>query len=320
MLRKSAVLSLMACALLLAPHAGAQEYPEKAIRFVVPFAPGATDAAARAIARPMMAQLGKPIVVETRPGADGGIGGQYVAKAAPDGYTLLYTTASSILRGHLIAETLVDPMAFTPVGRVMGSVNVLVVPASFPVNSVADLIAYTKANPGKVSTGGLGGGSADFAAILLQMLSGVEFLHVPYKGNTQAIGDLLAGRLNFMFVGVGHAMSNIKAGKLRALGVTDNQRFFLLPDVPSMAETGLKGFDIPPIWHGIVAPLGTGAPVVDKLSQSLRNALNDADVVKMINGQGYAPRFSTPQELGAQMRAENEFWGKLVKAAGIQKR
>lgn len=314
------VLSLLVCAALLAPIASAQEYPDRPIRMIVPFPPGATDAAARAVSRPMAASLGKPIIIETKPGADGGIGGQYVAKAAPDGYTLLYTTASNILRGHLIAEMLVDPMAFAPVGRVMGSVNVLVVPASFPVSSVAELIAYTRANPGKVATGGLGGGSADFAAILLQMLSGVEFLQVPYKGNTQAIGDLLAGRLNFMFVGVGHAVSNIKAGKLRALGVTDSQRFFLLPDVPTMAETGLKGFDIPPIWHGIVAPLDTGRPAIDKLSSALRTALNDPEVVKVINGQGYAPRFSTPQELGAQMRAENEFWAKLVKAAGIQKK
>ncbi len=320
MLKKAAVLSLLACATLLAPIASAQEYPDRPIRMIVPFPPGATDAAARAIARPMSVPLGKPIIIETKPGADGGIGGQYVAKAAPDGYTLLYTTASNILRGHLISEMLYDPLGFTPVGRVMGSVNVLVVPASFPVSSVAELIAYTKANPGKVTTGGLGGGSADFAAILLQLVSGVEFLQVPYKGNTQAIGDLLAGRLNFMFVGVGHAVSNIKAGKLRALGVTDSQRFFLMPDVPTMAETGLKGFGIPPIWHGIVAPLGTPGAAVDKLSTALRGALTDGEVVKVINGQGYAPRFSTPQELGAQMRAESDFWAKLVKDAKIEKK
>ena len=317
---KAALLSLLVCANWLAPSASAQEYPDRPIRLIVAFAPGATDAAARVIVKPMSVQLGKPIVVENKPGADGGIGGDFVAKSAPDGYTLLYSTASNILRAHLIENMIYDPLAFTPVGRAIGSVNILVVSAANPAKSVLELVAYAKANPGKVSNGGVGGGSAALAGMFLQVVAGVEFLHVPYKGNTQAMADLLAGRLTFMFAGVGHVMSNIKAGKLRALGVTDSQRFFLLPDVPALAESGLKGFDIPPIWHGIVGPLNMTRPVVDKLSQSLRNALTDADVVKVINGQGYAPRFSTPQEMGAQMRAENDTWAQIVKAAKIEKK
>ena len=318
MLQKTAVLSLLVCTIWLAPHARSQEYPDRPIRVIVSYSPGATDAAARTVAKPMSMLLGKPVVVENKPGAEGAIGGEYVLKAAPDGYTLLYTTSSNMLRPHL-AEMSYDPFAFTPIGRAVGTANILVIPAGHPAKTATELVAFAKANPGKVSYGSVGGGSAQLSGTFLELVAGVPFQHVPYKGTTQAMADLLAGRLTFMFSGVGHVLSNVKAGKLRVLGVADNVRHFQLPDIPTMAEAGLKDFDLPTIWHAFVGPLNTSRPVVDKLSQALRTSLAEPDVIKAINSQGYETRFSTPEELRAQMRGDFNIWGKIVKAANIQK-
>jgi len=319
MLQKTPLLTLLLFALLIAPHARSQGYPERPIRVIVAYAPGATDAAARVVTKPMSVLLGQPMVIENRPGAEAGIGSAFVAKSVPDGYTLLYTPSSSVLRPHLTVEMLYDPLALTAIGRAVGTVNILVIPAGHPAKTVADLIAYAKANPGKVTFGGVGAGSAQLAGMFLQRLADVEFTHVPYKGTTPAMTDLLAGRLTFIFSGVGHVLTNIRAGKLRVLGVTGDERHFQLPDIPTMAEAGFKNFDLPPIWHALVGPLKLPRPVVNRLSDVLRTSLADPEAIKAINALGYEPIFSTPEQMQAQMRSEYESWGRIVKAAGITK-
>ena len=319
MLQKISLTALLLSSLVLTPHARSQGYPERPIRVIVSYAPGATDAAARAVTKPMSVILGQAMVIENKPGAEGGIGGSYVVKASSDGYTLLYQPSSSMLRPHLSADMIYDPFAFTAVGRAVGTVNILVIHAGHPAKSVSELVSYAKANPGKVSYGSVGGGSAQLAGAFLEKIAGVEMLHVPYKGTTPAMVDLLAGRLTFIFSGVGHVLSNIRTGKLRVLGVTGDERHFQLPDIPTMAEAGLKDFDIPPIWHALLAPLKTPRPVVDKLSQTLRAALAEPEAIKAINALGYEPIFSTPAQMQAQMRTDYDNWGRIVKGANIPK-
>ena len=317
--QKTPLLTSLLFFLLLVPHARSQGYPDRPIRVIVAYAPGATDAAARAVTKPMSVLLGQPMVIENKPGAEAGIGSSFVAKSVPDGYTLLYTPSSSVLRPHLSLEMLYDPLALTAIGRAVGTVNILVINAGHPARTVSELVSYAKANPGKVTYGSVGGGSAQLAGQFLERLAGVEFTHVPYKGTTPSMVDLLGGRLTFIFSGVGHVLFNVKTGKLRVLGVTGDERHFQLPDVPTMAEAGYKDFDLPPIWHALVGPLNLPRPLVNRLSQALRASLADPEAIKAINALGYESIFSTPEQMQAQMRSEYDIWGKIVKAANISK-
>ena len=319
MLQKTPLLTLLVVALAFAPCVRSQGYPDKPIRVIVAYAPGATDAAARAVTRPMAMLLGQAMVIENKPGAEAAIGSSFVAKSAPDGYTILYTPSSSMLRPHLSAETLYDPLAMTAIGRAVGTVNILVISAGHPAKTVSELISYAKAHPGEVTFGSVGGGSAQLGGEFLSKLAGVEFLHVPYKGTSPAMLDLMAGRLTFIFSGVGHVLSNVKNGKLRVLSVTGEERHFQLPDIPTMTEAGIRNFDLPPIWHAFVGPLKLQPAVVSRLNQALRTSLADPDAIKAINALGYEPIYSTPEQLQAQMRSDYDNWAKIVKAAGISK-
>ena len=319
MLQKTPLLTLLLFALLFAPHARSQAYPDRPIRVIVAYAPGATDAAARVVTKPMSVLLGQPMVIENKPGAEAGIGSSFVAKSVPDGYTLLYTPSSSILRPYLSAEMLYDPLALTAIGRAVGTVNILVISAVHPARTVSELVAYAKANPGKVTYGSVGGGSAQLAGMFLEKLAGAEFTHVPYKGTTPSMVDLIAGRLTFIFSGVGHVLPNIRAGKLRVLGVTGEERHFQLPDIPTMTEAGVRNFDLPPIWHALVGPLKLPRPVVNRLNDALRTSLADPEAIKAINALGYEPIYSTPEQMQAQMLSDHDNWGKIVKAANITK-
>ena len=299
--------------------AAAQGYPTKPIHLIVPFPPGATDTAARTVAKPMSEALGKPWVVENKPGAESAIGARFVAKAAPDGYTLMYSSGSNhVLRPHLYNNLGFDPFGFTPLGRTVGTVNVLAVGAAMPVRTVKELLAWGKTNSDTASYGS-SGGSALLAGELLKYVSGVQFTAVPYKGAAPALLDLMGQRIAFMFAGTGQVLTLANAGKVRVLAVIDDRRYPKYPDVPTMAEAGLKEFDLPNIWHGLFGPAKMQAPVVALLSKTLQAALVDPEVIKTINAAGYDPMPSSAEELQALMKKEYETWGRIVKATKIEK-
>ena len=302
-------------------EAGAQQYPEKPIRVIVGYPAGATDTAARTIARPLQTLLGVPIVVENKPGAAGILGAEFMSKAAPDGYNLLYTVdGTHTLNPHLYKSIPYEPLAFTPISKAVNTVNVLVVTTSLPVKNVAELFAYAKANPGKASYGSAGIGTSNhLAGELLQSVWNVPLVHVPYKGSTQALNDILGGQLPFMFAGVGQMLPFYQAGKVRVIGIADTVRHPKLPDVPTMQEAGLKGFDLPAIYHAFVGPAKMPPAHVTRLNQAVRTALTMPDTTSQLNNQGYDVTPTTPEELGALMKRNLEIWGRIVSGAKIEK-
>jgi len=304
-----------------APHASAQEYPSKLIRVVVAYPAGATDTAARTVTRQMAILLGKQVIVDNKPGAGSAIGAEYVQRAAPDGYTLFWTTDSThTLNPHIYKALAYEPLGYAPIAKTVSTVNVLAVNAGLPVNSVSELLALAKSDPTKASYGSAGVGiSNHLAGELLQHVSGVRLIHVPYKGSGPALTDLLGGRIGFMFAGMGHVLPHARAGKVRIIGVVDTVRHHYLPDVPTMEEAGLKGFDLPGIYHAVLAPLNTPQPVVAKLNQTIRASLADKEITAQLNRQGYDVTPSSPEELGALMRRNFEIWGSIVNTAKIEK-
>ena len=301
--------------------ASAQQYPDKPIRFIVGYTAGATDTAARTLQRPMQTLLGATIIVENKPGAGGALGAEFVSKAAPDGYTLLYTVdATHSLNPHLYKSLPYEPLAFTPISKAVGTVNVLVVSTQLPIKNVAELIAWARANPGKASYGSAGLGSSNhLAGELLQFVTGVPMVHVPYKGSTPALTDLMGGQLPFLFAGVGQMLPFMTAGKVRVIGVADTVRHPRLPDVPTMEEAGMKGFDLPGIYHALVGPLKLSPAHVTRLNQAARAGLTDPETTSALNKQGYDVTPTTPEELGALMRKNFDIWGRIVRNAKIEK-
>lgn len=318
---KAWTLSLLVSALITAPHAGAQDYPSKLIRVVVAYPAGATDTAARTVTRPMAALLNQQVIVENKPGAGSAIGAQYVQKAAPDGYTLFWTTDSThALNPHMYKALSYEPLGYTPIIKTVSTVNVLAVGAAQPVKSVTELLALAKSDPTAASYGSAGVGiSNHLAGELLQHVSKVPLVHVPYKGSGPALIDLMGGRIGFMFAGMGHVLPHSRAGKLRIIAVVDTARHHYLPDVPTMDEAGVKGFDLPGIYHAVLAPPNTPRTIVEKLNQTIRAALADKDTAAHLNKQGYDVTPSSPEELGALMRRNFDIWGRLVALAKIEK-
>lgn len=318
---KSALLMSVLCLSLAAPPVAAQEYPERTIRMIVAYPAGATDTAARTVTRKLADMFGKPVIVDNKPGAGSAIGAEFVQRAAPDGYTLFWTTDSShTLNPHLYKALSYEPLGFTPIIRTGVTVNVLAINANLPVRTVSELLAYSKANPGKASYGSAGVGvSNHLAGELLQAVSGVPLVHVPYKGSGPATTDLLAGQIAFMFAGMGHILPYARAGKFRVLGVTDVVRHPYMPDVPTMEEAGLKGFDLPNIYHAVMGPPKMQPAVVAKLNQSVRTAMADPEVTQQLNFQGYDVAPTSPEELSALMRKNFDIWGRIVRTAKIEK-
>lgn len=326
MLKKSPIFAMrialaLSVSALPALQAHAQQYPDKPIRFIVGYTAGATDTAARTLARPMQTLLGTSIIVENKPGAGGALGAEFVSKVAPDGYTLLYTTdATHTLNAHLYKSLPYEPLGFTPISKTVGTVNVLVVSTQLPIKNVAELIAWAKANPGKASYGSAGLGSSNhLAGELLQYVSGVPMVHVPYKGSTPALTDLMGGQLPFLFAGIGQMLPFMSAGKVRVIGIADTVRNARLPDVPTMEEAGMKGFDLPGIYHALVGPLKLPQAHVIKLNQAARASLTDPEITAALNKQGYDVVPTTPEELGALMRRNFAIWGRIVGNAKIDK-
>lgn len=321
MLKKPLMLPLLMFAMLAVPLAGAQEYPDRLIRVVVAYPAGATDTAARTVLRKLAELFGRPVIVDNKVGAGGAIGAEFVARSAPDGYTLFWTTDSPhTLSPHLYKSLSYDPLGYTAIAKTVSTVQVLAINANLPVKSVSDLLGYARANPGKASYGSAGIGITNhLAGELLQYVSGVPLVHVPYKGSGPATADLLGGQIVFMFAGVGQVLPYLKAGKFRVIGVADAVRHPYLSDAPTMAEAGLKGFELPSGWHGVLGPLNMQRPVVAKLNQTIRTALFDPEITQQLNAQGYDVKPSSPEELHAQMRRNHELWGNIVSAAKIEK-
>ncbi len=313
----AAAISALAAAALPAP-AAAQSYPTKPIVFVVPFAAGsATDQLARALGQSITEQTKQAVVVDNKAGASGMMAAQAAARAAPDGYTVLITTNTThAANEHLYKKLPYDAVKdFAPVSGLGKGGQVLVVNASSPYKSVADLLAAAKKSPGKLSFGS-GSSSSRVAGEMFKQLSGTDILHVPYKSNPMAITDLLGGQIDLMITDTSTGVPQIKAGKLRALGYSTQKRSSMLPDVPTIEEAGVKGYDMG-YWFAAYVPAGTPAPVITRLNELLGAAVKSAAAKTFFESAGSDPWTTTPDELAKFQAAETRKWGKVIKAAGI---
>jgi tripartite-type tricarboxylate transporter receptor subunit TctC len=321
-MRFLATLALAAATLPLMPIAHAEAFPDKPIVLVIPFPPGGpTDAMARTLAAEMQNRLGQPMIVENRAGAGGNIGAEYVARATPDGQTLLFGTSGPLaINASLYRKINYDPVkSFAPVIQVGHLPNILVVNPAVPAKTVKELIAYAKANPGKLSYASSGNGaSSHLAGVLFNGSAGIDLQHIPYKGTGPALNDLLGGQVSMSFTDVLTALPYVKTGKLRALGVTTTERSQALPDVPTVAEQGVPGYDVS-VFFGIVAPAGTPPDRIAKLNQAFVEVLDTPKVKQLFASQGLEPApSSTPQQLGKFIQAQVTKWAGVVKQAGAQ--
>lgn len=298
----------------------AQGFPSKPIHWVSPWAPGgANDILSRSIGNEISKTLGQPVIVENRPGASGTTGTAAVAKAPADGYTItLGSTPSYATAPSMYPALAYNPVKdFAPVTLVARVSNLLVVHPSVPAKTVADLVAYAKANPGKLNFTSVGSGSTPhLSAELLMILGGVKMNHVPYKGTAPALVDLIAGRVEMAFEGTPALLPHVKAGALRALGITSAKRSPLLPDVPAISET-LPGFDVN-VWYAVFAPAGTPPDVVRKLNGAIVASLRTPELSKQLGDLGAEIVGSTPDELGIYLKAETAKWEKVIGTAGIK--
>ena len=327
MMTKRQTLALLACALASAtlPAANAQapaaSWPSKPIRWVVPFPPGgAMDAIARTLGEKAGKTLGQPFVIENKPGAGGNIGADFVAKQPGDGYTLMITSIGMATNKPLYGKLSYDPIKdFAPVSLLAVVPNVLVTNATQPdVKTAQDVIAAARKTPGKLTYASAGNGtSIHLAGEVFTSLAQVDMLHVPYKGSGPAVSDLLGGQVNYMFDSITSARPHIESGKLRALGVTTAKRSKTLPNVPTLAEAGLPGYEVSP-WFAVFMPAATPKDIVAKVNSALLEAMNDPDVVKRFETIGAEPVGSTPEEMAQHLARESERWTKLIQERGIK--
>jgi len=313
-----AIVSLIALGA--SPLASGQSYPARPIRVVVPFSPGgAVDGPMRVIAQELAKRLGQQVVIDNRPGAGATIGSEVVAKAAPDGYTLLLASQTNAISATLYPKLSFDPVedfaAISLIGREPG---VVVVHPSLPVRTLQELIAYAKARPGRIDYASSGNGSGQhlFMAMLASM-TGMQLTHVPYKGSGQATADLLGGQVLVSIPGTAGMVGHIRAGKLRALAVTGSQRSAQLPDVPTIAEAGVPGYEAY-VWMGLLAPRGTPAAIVERLHAALEDALASNDVRQHMASAGIEVVGSTPAEFAAFFRAERDRWARVIRETGAK--
>ncbi|MCU0897672.1 MAG: tripartite tricarboxylate transporter substrate binding protein [Burkholderiales bacterium] len=305
-----------------AQGAAAAAYPGKPIRFVVPFPPGGPlDIMARAIGQKLTESWGQPVVVDNRPGAGGSLGAELVAKAPGDGYTLLMGAVSThAINPHLYARIGYDPFRdFVPVALVAEVPNVLVVNPSVPATSVQELVALAKAKPGYLNFGsGSTGSTGHLAGELFKSLAGVDMVHIPYKGGAPAMQDLLGGQVQLMFDNLANSLPQVKAGKLRALAVTTSTRSPAVPDLPTINEAGVKGFDLS-TWFGVFVPAGTPPEIVAKLNAGIVAALESKELADRLAAMGTSPpKNNTPAAFAAFVRAENAKYAKVVKESGAK--
>jgi tripartite-type tricarboxylate transporter receptor subunit TctC len=318
----AASIALAALATLLtgALPVAAQDYPVRPITLVVPFpAGGGNDALARVVAEKMSRPLGQQVVVENRGGAGGTIATRAVAKGTPDGYTILLTyTGTLCINPTLYPNAGYDPRKdFAPIGLIGSQPSVLTVHPSLPVRTPSELVAYAKVNPGKINYGFVPGTIGQMTAEMFARSAGIELARIPYKGNGQAIGDLIGGHVSMMVLSLSTILGNVQSGTLFALAVTTPDRSKLLPDVPTIAESAVPGFSAA-IRYGLVAPAGTSVAIVERLSRELRAAVMSDEVRERMLNEGAEPVVSTPAEYAAEIDSEERIWSALVKSLNLK--
>ncbi len=313
-LRATAAITLFLAASL----AQAQAWPSRPVKLVVPFSPGGfTDVVARILGQKLTESLGQPVVIENKPGAGSTIGSDYVAKSKPDGYTLVMVSTTQVSSPWLYKSMPYDVFKdFTPIMKLVEGPYVLIANPKLPVKSVADLLALAKAQPGKLDYASSGNGSAQhLVGAMFATMGGVQINHVPYKGSGQAMQDIVGGQVQLGFVGMPNALPYIPSGRLRALAVTTRKRSPDLPDVPTMDEAGIKGYDAT-IWLGLLGPAGLPRDIVTRLNSEIIKALSSAETRKLILAAGVEVSTSSPEEFTALLRSEYDKWGKVVKETG----
>ena len=301
-------------------NAAAQSYPSKPIKIVVPYPPGGfNDTLGRTLAAKFSESWGQPSFVENKPGGNTLIGSDFVAKSPPDGYTLLVVAFPFAVTPSLIKQMPYDTLRdFAPVILAAQSPNLLVVNPQVPVKSVAELIALAKSQPGKLSYASTGNGSSNHISMeLFKSMAGVDILHIPYKGSAPAVTDLLGGQVGVMFDNVPNVLPHVKAGKLRGLATSGTTRSALAPDIPTVAESGVPGYEVM-VWFGLVAPAGTPRDVVQKLNAEVVKILAMPDVRERFLAQGVEPVGGTPEQFGEHIRAQMAKWSKVVQDAGVK--
>jgi tripartite-type tricarboxylate transporter receptor subunit TctC len=301
--------------------AAAQHYPSKPIHLICPFPPaGAVDIASRAIANEMTKTIGQPVTVENRPGAGGNLGGEAAAKAAPDGYTLFMSTSGiQAINPALYAKMNFDPNKdLVPVAPLVSLNNVLVLHPSVKANSVKDVIALAKAQPGKIAYASSGNGtSIHMSGAMFTHLTGIDMIHVPYKGSGPAVTDLLAGQVQMMFDNIPSSLPHIKAGKLKALATTGAKRDPALPDLPTIAEAGVPGYESG-VWFGLMVPAGTPKEIVARLNAEAVKGARSPEFVKRMGDLGYNFIPGSPEQMSELIKAEIARWTPIVKASGAK--
>jgi tripartite-type tricarboxylate transporter receptor subunit TctC len=300
-------------------NAAAQDWPNRPVRILVPLgAGGFADVPARLLAPTIGKELGGTFFVENKPGAGSTIGANEIAKAAPDGTSFLFTATPHVISAHVYKKRLqYDPLKdFAPVALIASGPYVLAVHPDLPAKSVKELVALAKKEPGKIDFASSGNGSAQhLVGAMFATMAGVELNHVPYKGSSQAMQDVLAGRVKVTFAGVPNVINQVRGGRLRALGVTGATRWPDLPDVPTIGEAGVPGYEAS-LWLCMLAPAGTPDAIVNKMSDAIGKALHDPGTVAKLRTAGIAPSYMGPKEFGPFLRAEYDKWGKVVQQTG----
>jgi tripartite-type tricarboxylate transporter receptor subunit TctC len=314
------VLTFLLAVLLVPASVLAQSYPSKPVRLLVPFPPGGgVDITARALAQELSAPLGQPVVVENRPGAGGNVAAAEVARSAPDGHTLFVTlNALHAISPHLYAKLPFDAMKdFSFITPLVSFNNVLVVGPAAPMRSVQDVIAEAKRAPGKLTFASSGNGTnIHLVGELFKSMAGVDMVHVPYKGSAPALTDLMGGSVALMFDTIPSAVSHVKSGKLRALGVTGAKRSPVMPDVPTIAESGLPGYEVTS-WYGLIGPAGMPQSVITRLNGEAAKAVGSTAFRGRMEPLGFDVVTATPARMVEMLQADSARWGKVIKAAGV---
>ena len=316
---RAAVLGALLCAL--SPLAAAQSYPSKPVRIVVGFPSGGpTDVVTRVLAQKLTEAMAQAFVVDNRTGGGGVPGGEFVARSAPDGYTLMMGTLGTlVVNRHLHASLPYEPLRdFAPISQAVSNTNFLVLHPSVPARSLKDFLALARRHSGKLNYASSGNGSTPhLAGELFKMMAKVEITHVPYRGGAPALNALLAGEVDISFENALVATPHVQSGKLRALAVTSGKRMAALPDVPTMSEAGLPGYEVTG-WYGLVAPVATSRDIIARLHAQTVKALRQKDVIEKLAAQGSDAVGNTPTEFATHIRLEDEKWGKVIKSAKMR--
>jgi len=320
MSRELASCALVVCLAAVSGYSSAQDFPSKPLRLVVGSTPGGgTDISARLIAPKMSEQLGQQVVVENRPGATTTIGVNYVVRSAPDGYTLLMGVSSLAINPHILQNLPYDALKdLAPVTQVLVAPNIMVAHPSLPIRTVKDLVAFARPRPGQLNFAAGGAGSSQHLAIeLFLYMTGTKIVHVPYKGQGMALIDVVAGQVSLMMANVISALPHVRSARLRALGVTGSKRTTVAPDIPTIAEAGVPGYEVLQ-WYGVLAPAATPREIIGRLHGVIAHAVQDPKIRERIVADAGEPVGNTPDEFSAILRADYKKWGDVIRKAGIR--